>query len=78
MSFNSGAENADSVRIADVNGDGIPDLVVANECGNSDCTSGAVSVLLGNGNGTFQPAVNYSSAGQYASSVAVADVKSRR
>ncbi|MGA8741409.1 MAG: VCBS repeat-containing protein [Terracidiphilus sp.] len=74
MSFNSGAENADSVRIADVNGDGIPDLVVANECGNSDCTSGAVSVLLGNGNGTFQPAVNYSSAGRYASSVAVADV----
>ena len=37
------------VAVADVNGDGKPDLVVANENGAS------VSVLLGNGNGTFQP-----------------------
>ncbi len=74
MSFDSGALNAVSVKIADVNGDGIPDLVVANECSNGDCTSGTVSVLLGNGNGTFQSAVNYASGGQYASSVAVADV----
>ncbi len=37
-----------SVALADVNGDGIPDLVVANEGSNT------VSVLLGNGNGTFQ------------------------
>ena len=37
-----------SVAVADVNGDGKPDLVVANY-GN-----GSVSVLLGNGNGTFQ------------------------
>jgi hypothetical protein len=74
MSFASGAVNAVSVRIADVNGDGIPDLVVANECSSTSCASGTVSVLLGKGNGTFQPAVNYPSGGQYASSVAVADV----
>ena len=41
------------VVIADVNGDGIPDLVTANAIGNS------VSVLLGNGNGTFQAAQNF-------------------
>ena len=35
--------------MADVNGDGKPDIVVAN------CNSDTVSVLLGNGNGTFQP-----------------------
>ena len=35
-------------RSADVNGDGKPDLVVANYGSNT------VSVLLGNGNGTFQ------------------------
>src|SRR5205823_1725651 len=38
-----------SVAVADVNGDGLPDLVVANARGNS------VSVLLGNGDGSFQP-----------------------
>ena len=43
-----------SVAIGDLNGDGKPDLVVANNQGNS------VSVLLGNGNGTFAAAVNYS------------------
>ncbi len=45
-----------SVAVADVNGDGKPDLIVANSNTNN------VSVLLGNGdiNGTFQSAVNYS------------------
>ena len=36
------------MAVADVNGDGKPDLVVAN------VNSNTVSVLLGNGNGTFQ------------------------
>ena len=74
VSYNSGGEDADSVAVADVNGDGHPDLLVANQCLNSNCTSGDVSVLLGNGNGTFQPAVSYNSGGEVADSVAVADV----
>ena len=55
-----------SVAVGDFNGDGKADLAVAN------CDSNNVSVLLGNGNGTFQAAVNYA-AGTYPSSVAVGD-----
>jgi hypothetical protein len=61
----SGGFGARSVAIADVNSDGKPDLVVAG--------GGAVGVLLGNGDGTFQPVTTYSTdGGPY--SVAVADV----
>ncbi len=74
VSYSSGGEYADSVAIADVNGDGKPDIVVA-ECDISgNCGNGTVSVLLGNGDGTFQPAVSYSSGGENAESVAIADV----
>ena len=40
------------VAVADVNGDGRPDLVIANS--GSRYVAGNVSVLLGNGNGTFK------------------------
>src|SRR5690348_11293267 len=42
-----------SVATGDFNGDGKIDVAVANSAGNN------VSVLLGNGDGTFQTAVNY-------------------
>jgi len=76
VTYASGGALPQSVAVADVNGDGKPDLVVANECGSDsdgDCTPGTVSVLLGNGNGTFQAAVPYGSA-WYPMSVTVADV----
>jgi hypothetical protein len=62
----------DSVAVADVNGDGKPDLLEAGGC----CSSfgGQVGVLLGNGDGTFQNAVTYETGGPVANSVAVADV----
>ena len=41
------------MAVGDFNGDGKPDLAVANDGSNN------VSVLLGNGDGTFQTAVNY-------------------
>ena len=59
--------NPISVAIADVNGDGKPDLIVANYGGSS------VSVLLGNGNGTFQTQTAFATSAP-ATSVAVADL----
>ena len=55
-----------SVAVADLNGDGIPDLAVAEQ-------SGLVAVLLGNGNGTFQTQETFA-AGAWQVSVAIADV----
>lgn len=46
-------QTPNGVAVADLNGDGIPDAVVSNHGSNN------VSVLLGNGDGTLQAAVNY-------------------
>jgi hypothetical protein len=76
ITYGAGPQPAHSVAVADVNGDGKPDLVVTNQCiASSQCPNSAgVEVLLGNGNGTFQAPVAYGSGGYDALSVAVADV----
>ena len=65
--YSLGISGATSVAIADLNRDGIPDLI----SGGLD----SIVVLLGNGDGTFQPAVSFPAALR-PMSVAVADLNS--
>lgn len=62
--------NPTAVVVGDFNNDGKLDLAVANTACGSPC--GDLAVLLGNGDGTFQPAVNYN-AGAQPLSIAVGD-----
>ena len=64
VTFDAGT-NPLSIAVADFDGDTKLDLAVAN--------ADSVSVLLGNGDGTFQTAVNYD-AGSYPSSVVTGDL----
>src|SRR6516165_4581379 len=68
LSFDTGL-NPQSVAIGDLNGDGKPDLVTANY----NYNSGTVSVLLGNGDGTFGPRTDYAT-GFDPHSVAIGDL----
>jgi hypothetical protein len=60
------------VAVGDFNGDGIPDLAVANVGTYPSYSDGSVSILLGKGDGTLLPPVNYPT-GTYSDSVAVGD-----
>ena len=80
VSYDSGGEGLSigAIAIADVNGDGKPDLLISNGNSVSGGVSGpgAIGVLLGNGDGSFQPAVLYGSGAYSATSVTVGDVDS--
>jgi len=73
VGYGSGGVLPSSVAVADVNGDQKLDVLVANNCADSNC-DGSVGVLLGNGDGTFQAAATYLSGGNEALSLAVADL----
>jgi hypothetical protein len=52
VNYAAGSKPA-GVVVGDFNDDGVPDLAVANTGSNN------VSILIGNGDGTFKAAVNY-------------------
>ncbi|MFL6443221.1 MAG: FG-GAP-like repeat-containing protein [Candidatus Sulfotelmatobacter sp.] len=76
--YSSGGFEPYSIAVADVNRDGEADILVLNTCANNsrgNCAAhGSVGVLLGNADGTFQPAMEFDSGGAFAISLAIADV----
>jgi hypothetical protein len=57
--YASGGVAATGVAIADLNGDGNPDLLITNACDNLECDNSELGVLLGHGDGTFAPSQHY-------------------
>jgi hypothetical protein len=74
QSYDSGGTSAQSITVADVNGDGKLDVLVTNYWSGTYDAGSVVSVLMGNDDGTFQVAQNYYSGGRATTSIAVADV----
>lgn len=60
-------DNYAPLRIADINADGLPDVIVSQKSFSN------AMVLLGNGNGTFAPGIGYGS-GRGCADVAVGDL----
>jgi hypothetical protein len=76
QTYDSGGYKTSAVAVADLNGDGRPDLAAVNVCGSADCSNrgGSLSVLLGNGDGTFQAARNDAFDFAFSPSIAIADL----
>ncbi|MGH7134350.1 MAG: FG-GAP-like repeat-containing protein [Pirellulales bacterium] len=79
--YSNGSNNAASVAVGDVTGDGKLDIVTANEGSPGDIYSGvlpvpgSVSVLMGNGDGSFKSPITFNlPAGQQPFSLALGDM----
>jgi len=74
--YDSGGNEPRSVAVGDLNGDGAPDIAIANFCVwiAGQCSFTTVGVLLGRGDGTFEPAVPWNLGGNSTLSIAIADI----
>lgn len=76
QSFPTAGWYLSSLQVADLNGDGKSDLVLASNCSGIDtCANGSagISVLLGNGDGTFQAPLSHAFFGWFTRSAVVGD-----
>jgi hypothetical protein len=74
VTYPTGLIAPNALAVGDLNGDSWPDIVVANNDGVCITPPGCMSVLLNNGDGTFQSPVNYSSGGFDIYALAITDV----
>jgi hypothetical protein len=78
ISFPSGGYGGGAITIVDLDRDGNLDVLAANQCSNPFCNSGVsagtASVLKGNGDGSFQPPINFNDGALQPVSIASADV----
>jgi hypothetical protein len=72
--YDSGGSLGWTAAVADLRGNGKADILVVNYSGVSGEGDGSVGVLLGNGNGTFQPTVVYDSGGGGTNNIVIADL----
>ena len=73
--FEVGAYTAYGVTVADINGDTHPDILVSDSCVTTSCSNpGTLSILYGNGDGSFQPPVLIGPGGDQPFALTVADV----
>jgi hypothetical protein len=70
LTYDTGASTSPiSVAVGDLDGDGHPDLATANQYPGAN----NASVLLGSGDGTFQPPTTYAT-GSFPNSIAIGDL----
>ena len=78
VTYDSGGQQPASIAVDDANGDGKPDVIVANFCASSGSNlcfgRGVAGVLLGKGDGTFEPTMAYDTGGFGGLSIAGADL----
>ena len=72
VTLNPGSPSPAVAAIADMNADGKPDLIFAGTT-NTSTGAGNVTVLLGNGDGTFQAGISTASQ-EYPQGIAIADI----